>query len=132
MVGMTEQHEIRVDGDRAWCETCGWSEVTHGLYGAWSRACLHFSGRDPQALDGDDPSWPFWGGFEFCEWPDRVWPAGPPRGATGATEWPRTATWQWDLGDLRHGTSWVLACDEHAHLGPAKGPRVHCQRLVAA
>lgn len=127
-----QHHEIRVDGERAWCESCGWSDVAHGLFGAWTWACLHFSGPDPQ-VSGDEPaSWPFWGVCEFCEWPDRVWPAGPPYGATGRTDWPSAATWAWDIGDVRHGTAWALACDEHEHLGPRQGPRIHRQRLSAA
>jgi hypothetical protein len=116
-------HEIRVEGDRAWCETCDWRDVTRDYFTAWTRACLHFSDPDPEREGTRGAQSPAWGVCELCAWPDRVWPSGRPAGGTGTVEWPRPATWSWELGDLRLGRSWLLTCDEHRHLGPPEGAR---------
>lgn len=125
---MTTDHEIRVDGDRAWCRTCDWSDVTHGYLSALSWACLHFSDR--RGTDGSAS--PAWTVCEFCAWPDRVWVGGRQDGVRGVTTWPNAATWEWDVGDLRRGRAWVLACEEHAHLGPSRGSGRYRQRLRLA
>jgi hypothetical protein len=127
---VTTQHEIRIDGDRAWCETCGWTDVTHGYYNAQTRAFLHFSDPDPvQHSPKGEPS-PTWNVCEFCGWPDRVWPSGRPYGAPGVTEWPRPAIWEWEIRG--RAKSWALACDEHEDLGPGSSADAYKHVLRSA
>jgi hypothetical protein len=119
---VSEQHEIRVDGDRSWCETCDWNAVPHTIYNALDQAYLHFCDPDPyrNAKGEADPALTV---CDFCPWPDRIWVHGRPSGDQGITAWPRPARWQWDIrGSDR---SWVLACDEHEHLGPSGNPQVY-------
>jgi len=127
---VTTQHEIRVDDDRAWCETCGWNDVTHGYYTAQMRAFFHFSEPDPAEHNAKGEPSPSWDVCEYCAWPDRVWPAGRPGGALGVTDWPRPATWEWEIRGREKG--WALACDEHEALGPSSSSYAYKHRHRAA
>jgi hypothetical protein len=125
-VDVSTDHEIRIDGEHAWCETCGWTDETHDYYPASARAFLHFSdptGSDRGPSTGSSLSWTV---CEFCEWPDRAWPAGRPGGDLGVSQWPHHARWEWDIRGRVKG--WVLACDEHEHLGPAAD--AHAYKLL--
>ncbi len=117
---MNEAHEIRVDGDRAWCETCDWSAVADDYFNALDRGYLHFCDPDPQRDAKGRPQTALTV-CDFCAWPDRVWVGGRPSGEQGVTEWPRPARWQWDIRGRT--TGWVLACDEHENLGPSGRPQ---------
>ena len=127
---VTTQHEIRVDGDRAWCESCGWNDDTRGYYTAQMRAFFHFSEPEPLEHNAKGEPSPSWDMCEYCAWPDRVWPSGRPGGALGVTDWPRPATWEWEIRGREKG--WVLACDEHEELGPSSSAYAYKHRHRAA
>jgi hypothetical protein len=119
------EHEIRVDGDRAWCETCGWTAVTHPIYDALDQSYLHFCDPDP-CLNAKGEAAPALTVCDFCPWPDRIWEGGRPSGDQGVTAWPRPARWYWDIRGRER--NWVLACAEHEHLGPSGKP--HAFKLL--
>jgi len=122
-------HEIRVGGDRARCETCGWTAVPHAIYNALDQAYLHFCDPDPY-LNAKGEADPALTVCDFCPWPDRVWVGGRPSGDQGVTEWPRHALWQWEIRGRDKG--WVLACEEHEQLGPSGRPQVYKLLLPAS
>jgi hypothetical protein len=126
---MTEAHEIRVDGDRAWCETCDWSDLANDYFSEFDLACLHFCDPDPicDAKGGRQSALTV---CSFCLWPDRLWVGGRPRGDQGVTSWPSRARWQWEIRGREK--DWVLACEEHEHLGPSGKPNAYKLLLRAS
>jgi len=113
------EHEIRVSENRAWCETCGWSDVARDSQRAWLSARNHFERRGESIAEQRTAS--TWLLCEYCEWPDRVWSdERPADGPAGVTDWPRDASWAWEIGDP--GKGWAFACDEHEPIADAELP----------
>jgi hypothetical protein len=127
---MNEAHEIRIDGDRAWCETCDWTAVDVTYFPTSLQAFFHFSDPEPAQTRTPGVASPSWAVCEFCTWPDRVWPSGRPGGDLGVTRWPRPAKWQWEIRG--RDKDCVLACEEHEHLGPSGKPNAYKLLLHAS
>ena len=126
---MNDAHEIRVDGERAWCETCDWSDVTHGCFGALSWAYLHFSGPDPQAATAGGVA-PSGASASSARGRTGCGPPGRPGGDQGARTWPSAATWAWDIGGVRDEGLGAGLRRARAPRAPPGAARVHTEHRV--